>query len=464
MGHEILQDITNNFFVYVSSLLAVLIVVVSLHEAGHYFAARLCNVRVDKFSFGFGKELFGFGGKNGKTRWSFCIFPLGGYIKIFGDVDPADPKVWDEVRNEARSMNEEELSVAFCTKSVYQRMFIVFAGPAVNLILTFLVFVSMFTLYGERSKPVFINTILIGSESDKAGIKLGDQITEMNGKAIRRLEDIYQRTWHDLPPKVNEYTIIRDGEELKIEFAARHVIYENKQGVPMSHGQTGMVRMYSIALEDIKGINGKVYDSVESVRKEIIKNLDQVVIIHAPFEGKTDMELQEHFRTVFSTKNNQHLNDPEHKDYDFAFVASSKERFFVRLPILEASGQALYKMKAGLENTYKLMRATLYGKNDNRIFAGVGKLSESTGEAFKAGFYDFVMMLAIFSYMIAIVNLLPIPGLDGGYLVFFLFEMVTGKPVSQKFQSITLILGLALLWGIMVFANVSDVLFFLNDR
>ncbi len=464
MLESVVQDIADNFLVYSSSLLLTLIIVVSLHEAGHYFAARLCNVRVDKFSFGFGKEIFGFGGKNDRTRWSFGIIPLGGYVKIFGDVDPDNPQIWDSAQNKARLMNQEELSVAFCTKSVFQRMFIVFAGPAVNLILTFLVFVGMFTIYGERSKPVYINTVLVGSESDKAGVQIGDQIVAMNGKTIRRLEDVYERTWHEIPPKMHEYSVIRNGEEFKVRFAARHVIYETKKGIPMSHGQTGMVRMYGIGLEEIKGINGQEYHNADDVRKAILNYLDQVVIIHAPFKGTSDMEVQEHFRTVFSSQNNEHLTNPNHKNYDSVYIASSTERFFVKLPLYEAVEETLYKMKTGLVNTYNLTKATIIGKNDSRIFVGVGKLSEKTGEAFRAGFYEFMMIFAIFNYMIAIVNLLPIPGLDGGYLMYLIWEKITGKPVSQRIQSITLIIGLALLWGIMVFANTNDVLLFLNDR
>lgn len=459
---ELLAYIADNFFVYGTSLLFTLFIVVSLHEAGHYFAARLCGVRVEKFAFGFGHELFGFGGKNGNTRWSFCVIPLGGYIKIFGDVDPNNPQIYDKSMGRARPMRDYERLEAYYSKTVWQRMFIVFAGPLANLCLTVLIFVSVFTFYGERSKPVYINSILVGSNADKAGIEIGDQIISMDGERIRRLEDIYAKTWHEKPPRDHTYQIMRNGQELEITFAARYVVYEATNGVPMSHGQTGMSRIYGVELEDIIGVNGVHYDHVDDVRQQIIQNFDQIVEIKAPFNGAADMDLPDSFRVVFSSQNNEHLLNPEDDSFNQAFVASSTERYYVKLGFMEAFASSFDKMKAGLVGTYQLLRATILGKNDSRMIAGVGKLSSHTGEAYQAGLYEFFMAIAVFSYMIAIVNLLPIPGLDGGHLLFLTIEKIIGRPVSQKIQSITLLMGLAFLWGIMIFANIGDVLLLLN--
>lgn len=461
MNNDVLQiseSLAQDIFVYGIVLFFTLTVVIIVHELGHYYVARLCGVRVEKFSVGFGKELLKFSGQNeNSTKWSFCLFPFGGYVKIFGDVDPANPVIWDTKQNKVRPLTPTEQKYAFYNKSVLQRMFIVIAGPAVNLLITFFIFVSMFSLYGQASRPVFINTILVESQADQAGVKIGDQITSMNEDPIRRLEDIYNKTWFDLPPQPNTYHIVRDHQNMDITFTARHVVYENEKGVLMSHGQTGMLRLYKVDLTEISHINTNPVGSADEARTKIIENFDQLMTFKGIFKGKSDHVIHDVFRTIIPSRHNEHFKDKNHKDYDFVFIESPNEKFYVKLGLWEAASQSLFQMKMGLVNSYKMIKAVFEGKNDDPIVSGVAKLSTHTGEAYKAGFYEFMMAFAIFNYMIAIVNLLPIPALDGGYLAFLGWEGITGKPVSQKIQSITLIIGLAFLWGIMVFANIGDI-------
>ncbi|MGH1455412.1 MAG: RIP metalloprotease RseP [Alphaproteobacteria bacterium] len=462
---QFLEGSAENIFVYGIVLIFTLAIVIVTHEMGHYFAARLCGVRIDKFAFGFGRELFGVGGREeGQTRWSFCIFPVGGYVKIFGDVDPKNPVIWDEKIDAARPLTKTEEQQAFYTRNVFQRMFIVVAGPAVNIFITLAVFISVFTFYGQSSKSVTINSIVNGSAADLAGVQVGDQIVSMDGKKIRRLEDIYNKTRYTIPPVPATYGVIRDGKALDITFTPRHMVYENHKGVPMSHGRTGMLRIYSIDIKEARVIDGIDVASAEQARQIILSKLDKEIGVRSTFKNKTDKIMDDTFRMVLSSKDNQHLLDPSSEDYDYAFVVPPDEEYYVKLPIEEAVSQTFFMLRNGLVNSYKLIKAAIQGKNDERIIGGVGKLSQYAGESFKGGFYSFIMAFAIFNFMIGIVNLLPIPGLDGGYLVFFTWEAITGNPISQKIQSITLVMGLALLWGIMVFANVGDVIYFLNDH
>ena len=133
---DFLSVAAGNIWTYGVSFLIVLSVLVFIHEWGHYIVARLCGVRVETFSIGFGKEIFGRYDKNG-TRWKFAMIPLGGYVKMFGDTDPASTGHKKEVESDegdARPMTEEERKVAFFSQPVWQRALIVFAGPAINFI------------------------------------------------------------------------------------------------------------------------------------------------------------------------------------------------------------------------------------------------------------------------------------------------------------------------------------------
>ena len=453
-------------FAFGVMVIITLAVVVMIHEWGHYIAARICGVHVEQFAFGFGKELIGFGSDPRKTRFSICLFPLGGFVKLFGDVDVNNPVVWDHDNDCARTLSDEELKVAFCTKSVWQRIFIIAAGPLINILLTVMLLVGLFTIHGQRSKPSVINTVAVNSAAYDAGIQLGDRILAMDGKKARRLDDIHDFTWFENPPRPHTYTILRDNKEIEITFTAKHVEYENKKGVELKHGQTGMVRMTDLAFKGgIVEVNGiDVKDAPEKARQFIIDNLDKQVTIGIPYKGGKEKEVAHPFIMVFPAQFNQHLFDPDDELYDRAFLVDPhKKMYAVKLGIVEAIEKTLFLLKQGVSNSYKVIVAGIEGKNDDRVVSGVATMGQKVGDAVKAGPYEYIILLATFSFMIGFINLLPIPVLDGGYLLFMFYEIICGKPVSPRIQGIAMISGLVVLVGIMVFANISDLLSLLSD-
>ena len=127
---DLMQLVASNIWLYGITFLIILSILVFVHEWGHYIVARLCGVKVETFSIGFGKELFGWTDKAG-TRWKFALIPLGGYVKMFGDIDPASAQhkeVVEQVDGQVRPLNSKEREVAFFTKTPWQRMAVVFAG------------------------------------------------------------------------------------------------------------------------------------------------------------------------------------------------------------------------------------------------------------------------------------------------------------------------------------------------
>lgn len=461
----ILNATAENLFLYVFMFIVSLAIVITVHELGHYWMARLFGVRIDEFAFGFGKELFGFGGKKeGQTRWSYCLLPIGGYVKIFGDVAPQKPELWDKEKQKVRPLTPEELEVAYCTKPLWQRALIVGAGPAINIILTLALFIATFTIIGQKSSFPVINTIALDTAADRAGIKIGDKITHMDGQPLRRLDDIYDKTWYEDPPEPHTYTIIRDGKELEITYSAFAVEYANTKGILNKHGQTGMVQLGPVKLKDIAEINGQSFkDNTDKAREYIKNHYDEVVTIYLPYkDSEGEKENKSLFRLIFPESSNTHLNDPSHEKYMYAFVNPPENYFYLKLGVYEALSRATFMMKEGVLNSYKMIKAVAVGTSNDRVLAGVAKVSEKTANAAKTGVYEYLIFLAILSFMIGFINLLPIPVFDGGHLAFLAWEAVTGNPVSPRIQSILIIIGLVFLLGIMIIANVGDLIALIN--
>lgn len=172
-------------FYTIPSFLIVLGVVVFVHEWGHYIVARLCGVKVESFSLGFGPELFAFNDKAG-TRWKVSLLPLGGYVKMFGDEDPSSAKPSDQLKH----FSDAEKKVAFFYKPLWQRAAVVAAGPMVNFIFTFLVFVVLFTLHGQPFTSPRVGGVVDGSPAAQAGIQAGDVVERINNIKIERFEQI----------------------------------------------------------------------------------------------------------------------------------------------------------------------------------------------------------------------------------------------------------------------------------
>lgn len=456
--------IAEHLFLFVVMFIVTLAIVIILHEFGHYLAARWCGVHIQQFAVGFGPELFGFGKsdpKNGRyqTRWSVCLIPLGGFVKLFGDVDKDNPVVWDKDNDCERRLSDEELQNAFCTKSVWQRIFIVAAGPLINILFTFFLLTALFSTYGQQSLPINITAIKMHSAAEEAGVQVGDQILEMDGKPLRRLEDIYDITREENPPQPHTYLILRGDEKINITFAAKYVEYENKKGIEKKHGQTGMVRMFGAKFKDIESVNGvDTFDKPELARALVEENMGQTVVLGVRIRNTQDRNDQDYFTLYLPPEFNKHLSDPEHEDYGQVQFVDAEHVYFVRLPLSEAITEGGQFLVDGLVNTYKFIAAFHKGKTEEKLIGGVGTISSKTAEATKSGLYSYIVFLAGLSYMIGIINLLPIPVFDGGYLLFLSYEAVSGNPVPQRVQNIAIIFGLVFLFGIMIIANVSDVL------
>ena len=362
----------NHIAAYAIPFIAVLSVLVFVHELGHYLVARWCGVKVETFSIGFGKEIAGFTDKAG-TRWKFSLVPLGGYVQMFGDNDPASAHVdLDKIEH----MNAEERKVAFFYKPVWQRAAIVFAGPAINFLYAILVMTALFTIQGQPYTPAVVGGLVKGGSADQAGFQLKDKVVAVNGQHIESFQELQRLVTVNLGREMR-FNVQRGDENLTINAAPKVEEQKDRFGFQHRVGRLG----------------------VESVG------------------GKT--EIKQH--TVLS-----------------ALVAATEETWSMTTSTLRAIGQ----MITGTRSTEEL--------------GGIIRIGAYAKQFAADGIMALIMFSAIISVNLGLINLFPIPLLDGGHLMFYAWEATAGKPMHEKVREAGIRLGYGFVIILMVYATFND--------
>lgn len=432
-----------------------LALIILIHEFGHYMAARAFGVKVTKFSIGFGKEIWGRTDKKG-TRWSLSRLPIGGYVAIFGDVDPADPVIWDAETKEKRRLTEEELAVAFCTRKVWQRMIIVAAGPGINVFLAFTLLAGLFMIRGVTVTPPVVNGIAIGTASYEAGFQLGDRILEMDGRKINDFEEIYKVTTKDWT-NPHKYKVLRNEEVIEITMTAREMNLTDRKGRKWEgRGKIGMLNATNAYFDQMVKIDGiETRKDPDKARKLLLERLDKVVEIE--YDLTDDGE--DVFIGKFPSAYNGHLEDPKHRYYDRIFSNDINKIEYARKDIFSAYGRAADQIWKMLKTFVGLVVVLHKGKTNEGPVGGVIKVGEYIGGATKEGLSNYISILVALSLGVALINILPIPLLDGGFMVFLIYEAITGQQLSPRIQNIAFAIALVFLAGIMIIANLIDLIY-----
>lgn len=356
--------------------LAILTVVVFVHEFGHFWVARRCGVRVEVFSVGFGKELFGRTDRNG-TRWRISAIPLGGYVKFFGDADAAS------ATRSGVAMSEEDRRQAFPHKSVGQRAAIVFAGPAFNFLFAIAVFATIFMAVGQYQTPAVLGTVQENSAAAAAGLEPGDRIIRMAGKDVSRFEDI-----QTLVPLYGtgplEIVFLRDGAE--------HTV----TAVP--------------EVREVTNVFGKV----------------QRTPILGVGVDRTAGEV-------------------------------------VRYGPVAAIGEAVAHTWQVTSGTVAAVSQMITGQRGTEDLGGPLGIAQASGQMAQLGFVSVVMFTALLSVNLGLINLFPIPILDGGHLLFYGVEALRGRPLGERAQEIGARVGIVFVIGLMIFATFNDILRFVQS-
>jgi regulator of sigma E protease len=375
--NEILHALVSPQGIVVGTLvpfLFVLMVVVFVHEMGHYLVGRLCGIGVQAFSVGFGPELVGFNDRHG-TRWKLCAIPLGGYVKFVGDMSVTSSQV-DAQAIEA--LSEAERKISFHTQPVWKRAATVFAGPLFNFLLTIVVFAVLFVAYGRYVSEPVVAEVTAGSPAEEAGIRPGDRFVSVDGSKVESFSDV-QRLVSGRAGDAITFVLLRDGKDVTVTATPRLMEQEDALGNKIKVAIIGVV-------------------------------------------------------------NNQEAGQPRLVTYGpgGALVAAVEETGH----IIERTGQFLTRFAVGREDKCQL--------------GGPVKIAGMAGQAAKLGFEWLVQLVALLSVGIGILNLLPIPPLDGGHLVFYAAEAVMRRPLSERVMEALYRTGMFLVLAFMVFVFWND--------
>mgnify|MGYP001182801472 FL=1 len=360
---------------FIIPFIILITIVVFVHEYGHYYFAKKYGVGVKDFSIGFGKELFGFNDKSG-TRWKFCLIPLGGYVKFFGDRNVFSQAEQSEILKKYSKNDQAKL---FITKPLYQRALIVFGGPLANFLLAILIFSLIYIFIGKDFTPPKIDKISIDSPAEKAGLKKNDIIIGINNNKVLSIREVS--------------TFINTASSNKIDIK----VLRNDREITL---QTDTEVIQS---KDVFG---------NSINKKVIG----ISIIPATSEI------------------NQKKLGPA-----TALYYSIKEIWFVS------------------KTTISYVGLLITGQADTAQLGGPIKIAKISGQVAEFGLLAFITTIAYISISLGLINLFPIPLLDGGHLMFFLFEKILGRPLSQKTQEGFFRIGLFLLISLMVFTTFNDI-------
>ena len=210
---------------YILPFIFLILVVVFIHEYGHYYFAKKYGVGVTDFSIGFGQEIFGWNDKSG-TRWKICWIPLGGYVKFFGDRNVFSQADQEKI---LEKYNEEDRKKLFVLKPLYQRVLIVFGGPLANFILDFVIFFSIYTFIGKDFTPAMINEVQKDSPAMVGGLKQNDVILEIDGNKVKSIMDVSKYIMMSTSDII-DFKVERSYEELILKIKPNSIMSEDNLG------------------------------------------------------------------------------------------------------------------------------------------------------------------------------------------------------------------------------------------
>lgn len=423
-----------------AQLILGLSILVGLHEMGHLLAAKAFGMRVEKFSIGFPPKIFGI--QWGETEYSLGALPLGGFVKISGMID--------------ESMDTEQLAkdpepYEFRAKPAWQRLIVMMGGIIVNVITGIVIFTALVYMRGETYYPIQeVNRygITINEIGQEIGLRKGDKVIKVNGKNISKFEELLDP--NNLLESDSYYTVLREGKEVNIAIPAGILdrISETRNFVePLLPFDIGNIQEGSPAEQ--AGL--KKGDQIVAINDQKVQFLQEVQEIFKTFPAQ-NVKLgikrgEENIETSVKVRENgtigfeaNTLLNIAHSDYSLweSVPKGTSSAFGVVATNVKAFG----KMFSGDVSVSKNLSGPI----------GIAKIFGGTWNWLR-----FWTILAMLSMVLAFMNFLPIPALDGGHVMFLTYEIISGKAPSDRFLENAQKVGMALLLGLMVFAFGNDI-------
>lgn len=428
--------------IMVAQLLLGLSILVGLHELGHLLAAKAFGMRVEKYSIGFPPKIWGF--QYGETEYSIGAIPLGGFVKISGMIDES---------LDTKSMDAEPQPWEFRAKPAWQRLVVMMGGIIVNVITGIVVFICIAAYVGDNYFPkeeINKHGLTFNKLGKELGFKTGDRIVKINGEDYERFSDI--TNYDVILGDDSYYTVDRNGEMLKIyipnDFLNKYSDGDSKGFVePRIPFEVGEVPEDGSAFEGglragdkIVEVEGQKVDYYDELTPVLLANTEKTVnvkVLRGSEEKTLNLAVNEKGQLGFFRKN---LISTSHRDYSFgeSITNGTVEAFTVIWVNVKAIGKMIkgdVDPRKSLSGPIQIAR--IYGNEINWL--------------------KFWRITGLLSMVLAFMNFLPIPALDGGHVMFLTYEMVSGRKPSDKFLENAQKVGMILLRGLMGFVIINDI-------
>ncbi|MFI4956872.1 MAG: RIP metalloprotease RseP [Gammaproteobacteria bacterium] len=425
------------------AFLAAIAILIPFHEFGHFWVARKLGVKVQRFAVGFGKVLLSRRAKDG-VEYCLCAIPLGGYVKMLDEREG--------------TVSTEDLPFAFNRQPVWKRFLIVLAGPVFNLILAVILCMGVFLIGFDGPIPI-MNAPAKGSLALHNGLKAHDEVIAIDGRKTPTVINVRHIWSHYLKEPSVTLTIKRDGKLETVLFKQPLIIpgteedfldmlgMDFKQSTVLGKVTPDSPAMKAGLLEGDKVV--RVNDVTVMNWDELVQQISQHPHVDVPMEIKREGKLQKIHVTPAARPDGTGMIGV-HLPRD-VFRRGS---FGVQDSITEAFRQT-YKMVIG---NVKMLAYMATGRASFDNISGPVTIARAAGESVEEGSTAYLYFLAMISVGLAVLNLLPIPVLDGGHLLFYVIEMVLRRPLSEHAQEIGFRIGILLLLGLMLIALYNDMM------
>jgi len=439
-----------------AQLLLSLSILIAVHEWGHFITARMFNIRVEKFYLFF-DFLFPMANvlnfslvkfKKGDTEFGIGWFPLGGYVKIAGMVDESMDK--DQLKAEPQPWE-------FRSKPAWQRLIVMLGGIIVNVIVGVLIFIGIVYFLGDRfilndyvNKNGGVQALDLGKQ---IGLQTGDKIVKINGKEFEYFDDIAKPDV--LLSQNSSYTVLRGEQKIEIPIPSNFIEQFDKKEAAANFL---LPRRLTIVEEVAKGsladrINLQIGDKIVEIQNQQVVYHDELKTIIQDFKGDTIQFKVKRGEQILSFK--EYFKGESSIGFYSLIVPEEGERtvtYSIGEALLLGPGRAFGVIVIQLKAFKKIFTGQL---SFQKSLSGPIGMAKAYGG--KWDWERFWRMTGLLSMVLAFMNLLPIPALDGGYVVFLLYEMISGREPSEKFFENSIKVGMAILLVLMVFVFYNDI-------
>ena len=444
---------------YILPFLVVLTVLVFVHEMGHYLVARWNGVRVEVFSIGFGPEIKGWEDRLG-TRWKVCWIPFGGYVKFFGDKDGSSRPDGETLYQ----ISQAERSVSFHHKRLDQRAAIVAAGPIANFLYAIIVLAVMYMVFGQRVTPAEIGRVVDGGAGQIAGFETGDIVLAIDGDSIYRFEEFEQLVFLN-PEKEMTFRVSRGEREIDLIAIPRLTEKADGHGIARKFGDLGLwpasPAVVGRVINDSPAAEAgfKSGDRIVAIDGQVVDNFERLQDIVATSMGRrllmTVLRSEKESRLHVSAKRDVAVNESGNTERWLIGIIRA-QRPPIRLGPGNALVQAMNTCYDMLTQTLDYVGQMISGRRGTEDLGGPIRIAQVSGQAAQIGVEQLILLSILLSLNLGIINLFPIPILDGGHLLFYGVEAVMRRPLTERMQEFAYRIGLAFVLSLTVFVTWND--------